>query len=238
MAVGPSPQAPRPRPEPGAQKLASARSGQDPGPSTRAAALQPGRFHVETRFVGARPASGGVLTAKDPILFAGGDTNLYGYVLGDPVNWVDPSGLDFDPSEGDLLGPNSSPGMAGGYRQGTNVCGAVGVAVLGGIYAAAAWQAIAASGGFGAWLIDLLNRAAPKAERGAQVAKQWLGPGYRTITNPAGDKIFLSQDGLRRIMFHFNETYPHMSPHAHVDMLLNGVWQRSGQLYPTDLPPF
>ncbi len=24
-------------------------------------------------------------TAKDPILFAGGDTNLYGYVLGDPV---------------------------------------------------------------------------------------------------------------------------------------------------------
>ncbi len=32
-------------------------------------------------------------TAKDPILFAGGDPNLYGYVLGDPVNWVDPSGL-------------------------------------------------------------------------------------------------------------------------------------------------
>ncbi|HEY6564192.1 MAG TPA: RHS repeat-associated core domain-containing protein, partial [Pirellulaceae bacterium] len=33
-------------------------------------------------------------TAKDPILFAGGDTNLYGYVLNDPVNFVDPSGLD------------------------------------------------------------------------------------------------------------------------------------------------
>ncbi len=28
-------------------------------------------------------------TAKDPILFAGGDTNLYGYVLGDPVGGVD-----------------------------------------------------------------------------------------------------------------------------------------------------
>jgi hypothetical protein len=26
-------------------------------------------------------------------LFAGGDTNLYGYVLGDPVNWIDPLGL-------------------------------------------------------------------------------------------------------------------------------------------------
>jgi len=33
-------------------------------------------------------------TAKDPILFAGGDTNLYGYVLNDPVNWVDPEGKE------------------------------------------------------------------------------------------------------------------------------------------------
>lgn len=32
-------------------------------------------------------------TAKDPILFGGGDVNLYGYVHSDPVNWVDPSGL-------------------------------------------------------------------------------------------------------------------------------------------------
>ena len=28
----------------------------------------------------------------DPILFAGGDTNLYGYVLNDPVNLFDPNG--------------------------------------------------------------------------------------------------------------------------------------------------
>jgi RHS repeat-associated protein len=32
-------------------------------------------------------------TAKDPIFFAGGDTDLYGYVLNDPVNFVDPDGL-------------------------------------------------------------------------------------------------------------------------------------------------
>ncbi len=31
-------------------------------------------------------------TAKDPIGFAGGDSNLYGYVLNDPVNLVDPDG--------------------------------------------------------------------------------------------------------------------------------------------------
>lgn len=32
-------------------------------------------------------------TARDPIGFAGGDTSLYGYVLGDPVNWIDLYGL-------------------------------------------------------------------------------------------------------------------------------------------------
>ena len=34
----------------------------------------------------------GKWTAKDPIGFSGGDSNLYGYVLGDPVNLVDPTG--------------------------------------------------------------------------------------------------------------------------------------------------
>ncbi|MFH1148135.1 MAG: RHS repeat-associated core domain-containing protein [Pseudomonadota bacterium] len=31
-------------------------------------------------------------TAKDPIFFAGGDTDLYGYVLNNPVNLTDPEG--------------------------------------------------------------------------------------------------------------------------------------------------
>jgi len=35
----------------------------------------------------------GKWTAKDPIGFAGGDSNLYGYVLGDPVSGIDPGGL-------------------------------------------------------------------------------------------------------------------------------------------------
>ncbi|WP_428746159.1 immunoglobulin-like domain-containing protein [Sulfurimonas sp.] len=35
----------------------------------------------------------GKWTTKDPIDFSGGDSNLYGYVLQDPVNLVDPKGL-------------------------------------------------------------------------------------------------------------------------------------------------
>lgn len=30
--------------------------------------------------------------SKDPILFAGGDSNLYGYTWNDPVNFIDPNG--------------------------------------------------------------------------------------------------------------------------------------------------
>ena len=35
----------------------------------------------------------GKWTAKDPIGFSGGDSNLYGYVANSPVNWTDGSGL-------------------------------------------------------------------------------------------------------------------------------------------------
>jgi RHS repeat-associated protein len=38
-------------------------------------------------------AETGRLTTKDPIQFTGGDSNLYGYVLNDPMNWVDQLGL-------------------------------------------------------------------------------------------------------------------------------------------------
>jgi RHS repeat-associated protein len=57
-----------------------------------------GLYDQDTKLIrfGARDynPSVGRWTAKDPIRFSGGDANLYGYVLEDPVNWIDPSGLD------------------------------------------------------------------------------------------------------------------------------------------------
>lgn len=56
-----------------------------------------GIYDPHTKFIryGARDydAETGRWMAKDPIRFEGGDVNLYGYVLGDPVNWIDPWGL-------------------------------------------------------------------------------------------------------------------------------------------------
>ena len=53
-----------------------------------------------------------VLTAKDPIGFNGGDTNLYGYSLTDPVNWKDPKGQFV----GAIIGGVS--GAIGGFNAG------------------------------------------------------------------------------------------------------------------------
>ena len=76
-------------------------------------------------------------TAKDPLLFDGGDTDLYGYVLNNPVNYFDPLGLWYidlnfsyslgiiGPTVGVMLGPEGiyryhgggiilPPGLGGG----------------------------------------------------------------------------------------------------------------------------
>jgi RHS repeat-associated protein len=58
-------------------------------------------------------------TAKDPIRFGGGDSNLYAYVVGDPVNYLDPDGR---------LGiPGAVIGAAGG-----GLYGLVGALISGG----------------------------------------------------------------------------------------------------------
>jgi RHS repeat-associated protein len=69
-----------------------------------------GLYDRDTKLVhfGARDydAETGRWTAKDPILFDGGDSNVYGYLLNDPVNFTDPNGLQ------GTIGPRPRPNPA------------------------------------------------------------------------------------------------------------------------------
>jgi RHS repeat-associated protein len=69
----------------------------DSNPGFQPFAFAGGLYDRDTGFVhfGARDydPQTGRWTAKDPIVFQEGDTNLYGYAFNDPVNFLDPTGL-------------------------------------------------------------------------------------------------------------------------------------------------
>ena len=92
----------------------------DTNPGFQPFGIAGGVYDKDTGLVrfGARDydAQTGRWTAKDPILFDGGDTNLYGYVLNDPVNFTDRTGLKysgFDNGASNILNdepfPSSDP---------------------------------------------------------------------------------------------------------------------------------
>ncbi len=64
----------------------------------------------------------------------------------------------------------------------------------------------------------------------------WLGEGTQFIRNKAGDPIFISKDGLRKLRFDFNRPAPHESPHLHLEQFVDGEWQEISRVYPIDVP--
>jgi hypothetical protein len=50
-----------------------------------------------------------------------------------------------------------------------------------------------------------------------------LGNDYRVITNQAGDKIFMSENGLTKMRFDFNNPTGDL-PHVHLEVFENGRW--------------
>jgi RHS repeat-associated protein len=78
-------------------------------------------------------------TAKDPIGFAGGDTDLFGYCLNDPINWTDPDGLLVVPGPTGVVGGAIVGGIGGAITGGISgaehggVTGAIGGAIGGAI---------------------------------------------------------------------------------------------------------
>lgn len=98
-----------------------------------------GLYDADTKLVrfGARDYDPevGRWTSRDPILFAGKQTNLYGYSFNDPVNFIDPSGRFGVP--GATVGFIS--GAIGGYATGGFWGGVVGSVVGAGVGFANPW---------------------------------------------------------------------------------------------------
>lgn len=97
-------------------------------------------------------------TAKDPILFAGGATDLYGYCLNNPINLIDPDGLHLTDSQ--KLTVSAISGIASTI--GIFVGGSAGSAAFGAIAGGLATLAMPC-----ATVKDVLNNAATAALSGA-----------------------------------------------------------------------
>jgi RHS repeat-associated protein len=130
-----------------------------------------GRFDSDTGLVrfGARdydPAIGR-FTTKDPLVFGGGETSLYGYCGGDPVNCVDPSGLAAGIDDALFFAGGAIAGLAG-QAFGDLLSGQV-----------SGWQdyvAAGVGGGFGGWMLMYTGPAGAGAIGGAiqNLTKQGL----------------------------------------------------------------
>ena len=92
----------------------------DTNPGFQAFGFAGGIYDQDTKLVkfGARDYDGstGRWLSKDPILFDGGDTNLYGYVINDPVNFVDYNGRN--PVAVAAVGVGAATGAAVGFFSG------------------------------------------------------------------------------------------------------------------------
>jgi tetratricopeptide (TPR) repeat protein len=91
----------------------------------------------------------------------------------------------------------------------------------------------------------LLLESAAGVENGARIAEvvqfeqrvsAYLGEGARLVRNKAGDPIFISKDGLRKVRFDFKRPHPHESPHLHIEHLVDGEWEEISRIYPVDVP--
>lgn len=132
-------------------------------------------------------AETGRWTAKDPIGFRGGDTNLYGYVWSDPINWIDSLGLAAGicgDGKVEYTGPPDSP-IQPVYPEAIIFAP---IRTITTIEEAAEMLRDAAQGkgNFG-----LGQASAAEAEA---LGKAWVGPNYRVASD---GKTLVSENGLR-----------------------------------------
>jgi RHS repeat-associated protein len=176
-------------------------------------------------------------TAKDPILFAGGDTDLYGYCLNDPVNFADPWGLFTSSQKQSIVRAWTNIGAVVGATTGFLMGGGSGfltgpgavAAVPAGAYTGAATGAVIggiAGNAIGNYLTTQSASSAcsgsgrsPEYEGGElseeeflKQAEKYLGEDYREVSPGR----YVSADGLRQVRFASHETRG-ANLHAHFE---------------------
>jgi len=163
-------------------------------------------------------------TAKDPIIFEGGDTDLYGYCLNDPVNWMDPWGLWTYPTTGPIRGADKWGSGAyrasrdGGRRKhaGTDYSGAAGENV------------VAPMGG----TLEIING-------GVRITGRVDSEIYSTIVlhiNVTASEGKIEEGDIIGTIEDITSLYPGITNHAHVEIysIKNG---RTTRLNPKDYIP-
>jgi RHS repeat-associated protein len=71
--------------------------------------------------------------------------------------------------------------------------------------------------------VEVVEQVAGKVDDAASAAKSWLGEEAKVVTNKAGDNIFMSKDGLRKVRFDVKNPHGDM-PHVHLEEFVNGKW--------------
>jgi hypothetical protein len=82
--------------------------------------------------------------------------------------------------------------------------------------------------------LQALADTSPKISQAMRSIEDWLGGGKLTaIRNQAGDFILRNAANTRRFRFDALDTYPHESPHMHLEYLGEiGKWIKSGPIFP------
>lgn len=83
--------------------------------------------------------------------------------------------------------------------------------------------------------VPVSQKSAPNLSHFEEKISDWLGEEVKTIVNKAGDPIFISKNGTRRIRFDFNRPNPHQNPHMHLEEKIGNEWE-GPRIYPKDVP--
>ncbi len=202
----------------------------------------------------------GIYNRRDPIPRI--DGREYSYVAGNPVMWVDAwglfhdegwpvghSGISFGTPEhlpmtahyGDWIGDMIFDGFeAMGFYAVGEAAFAVGGAVLGwarGFFPSfwddAMWAAEAAAGAAD----DACRGVSELTDDFLRLLDDLFPDGYTPVKGSTSDWVIMGPTQDVKVRIDFSTPYPHINPHAHVERLRNGVWEKSGPIYPVDVVP-